>query len=309
VSAASDSALVLSIDLDEWYHSRRWLDGQQATSVPDTRALFNRIYGRDTPAGDVIGPTRQLLDLFDARNVRSTFFVLGEMAAWYPDLIKEIASRGHEIACHGLHHVDMSVLGPDVFARQVAEARSILTELCGQAPVGYRAPNLVYEPWATRILEAQGFLYDSTVCVSRSVGGKYKGWANAPLHPYRPSYDNIALPGNAALIELPLPTFPVIRLSAGSGIVTRILGYHWSAIALATALRKGDTGYYFHPWEIGPRPPSAGSAVKSAIFLRRTGPWMLRTVDRLLTRFEGRIITARDAAERAQVRLKPDTTY
>jgi peptidoglycan/xylan/chitin deacetylase (PgdA/CDA1 family) len=294
-------SLVLSIDLDEWYHSRRWLDGQQAASVPDTRALFRRIYGQDTPAGDVIEPTRSLLDLFARHRVRCTFFVLGEMGVWYPDLVKEIARRGHEIACHGMHHVDMTVLGPAEFARQLQEARSILSGLTGSAPIGYRAPNLVYESWATAILESQGFMYDSTVCVSRSIGGKYRGWSHAPEHPYRPSYDNVAERGAARLIELPLPTFPVIRLSAGSGIVTRILGYHWTAIALSTAIRRGDTGYYFHPWEVGPRPPSTGSRLKSAIFLRRTGPWMMETVDRLLSRFSGRVLTAREAAERCRI--------
>jgi peptidoglycan-N-acetylglucosamine deacetylase len=290
--------LVLSVDLDEWYHSRRWLDGQQRTSVPDTGALFRRLYGRDTPAGDVIEPTRALLALFARHGVRSTFFVLGEMAQWYPELIREISERGHEIACHGMHHVDMTVLGPVEFATQLQEARAVLASVTGTSPTGYRAPNLVYAPWATAILERQGFVYDSTVCVSRSIGDKYKGWSNAPQHPYRPSYDDVARPGNARLIELPLPTFPVIRLSAGSGIPTRILGYHWTAIALAHALRTGDTGYYFHPWEVGARPPSTGGRVKSAIFLRRTGPWMLGAVDRLLSRFSRRVITAAEAAAR-----------
>jgi peptidoglycan-N-acetylglucosamine deacetylase len=297
-SPDSSHRLVLSIDLDEWYHSRRWLDGQQARCVPDTTALFKRIYGRDTPAGDVLEPTRRLLDLFSRHDVRCTFFVLGEMAVWYPDLIREIADRGHEVACHGMHHVDMSVLGPIEFERQLQETRALLTALTGRAPIGYRAPNLVYEPWATAILEAQGFVYDSTVCVSRSIGGKYKGWARAPLHPYRPSYDNVAAPGSARLIELPLPTFPVIRLSAGSGILTRILGYQWTALALAHTIRTGDTGYYFHPWEVGTRPPSSGSSLKSAIFLRRTGPWMMESIERLLERFEGRIMTAAEAANR-----------
>jgi peptidoglycan/xylan/chitin deacetylase (PgdA/CDA1 family) len=290
--------LVLSVDLDEWYHSRRWLDGQQASAVPDTRELFRRLYGRETPAGDVIEPTERLLDLFARHDVRCTFFVLGEMAIWYPDLIRKIAARGHEVACHGMHHVDMTVLGPEEFGKQLREARAVLSPLAGRAPIGYRAPNLVYEPWATAILESEGFVYDSTVCVSRSIGGKYKGWAHAPLHPYQPSYENVAVPGGARLIELPLPTFPIIRLSAGSGIVTRIFGYYWSALALSHTIRSGDTGYYFHPWEVGPRPPAAGARLKSAIFLRRTGPWMLHTIDRLLRRFKGRVMTAREAAER-----------
>ena len=290
--------LVLSVDLDEWYHSRRWIDGQQAVCVPDMPALFQRIYGSDRPRGDVIGPARKLLDVLDAHRSRATFFVLGEMATWYPELVREIAVRGHEIACHGFCHVDMTVLGPEQFRSQLRQARSVLQATTGQTPVGYRAPNLVYEPWATKILESEGFLYDSSVCVSRSIGGKYKGWANAPIHPYHPSYDNVARPGAASLIELPLPPFPGIRVTAGSSIMTRVLGYQWSAIALNTAIRTGDTGYYLHPWECGERLAAQGTTLKARLFLRRTGPWMLAALDRILTTFKGRIVTAREAADR-----------
>jgi hypothetical protein len=291
--------LVVSVDLDEWYHSRRWLDGQQAVCVPDTRAMFQRLYGADRPRGDVIEPTNKLLALFQRHDCRATFFVLGEMAQWYPDLVREIADRGHEIACHGMHHVDMTVLGPEQFATQLRQAREVLAAATGHVPVGYRAPNLVFEPWATRILEAEGFLYDSSVCVSRSIGGKYKGWSGAPIHPYRPHYENVASAGGASLIELPLPPFPILRLSAGSGIMTRVLGYQWSSIAVHAAIRTGDTGYYFHPWEVGACPPQGNShSLKSRLFLRRTGPWMLNAVDRMLSAFSGRVMTARDAADR-----------
>jgi hypothetical protein len=291
--------LVVSVDLDEWFHSRRWTEGVQRDAVPDIAALCRRLYGQDRPPGDLIEPVRAVLALFARHHVRSTFFVLGEVAGWYPDLIREIAAAGHEIACHGLHHVDMTVLGPEAFSAQLAEAAGILDETCGQRPVGYRAPNLVYEPWATRILEDHGFLYDSTVCVSRPIGGKYRNWADAPLHPYRPSYDDVAVPGAANLIELPLPSFPVIKIPAGSSIFTRVLGYHWTMTALRYHIRHGDTGFYFHPWEVGRVPSPAPRGWRQSLFYRRTGPWMLAALDRLLTHFRGRVVTARQAAETA----------
>ena len=87
--------LVLSVDLDEWYHSRRWVDGRQAHGVVDNRELFQRLYGADRPAGEIIPPARALLDLFRRHGVRATFFVLGEIAQYYPDLVREIAGEGH----------------------------------------------------------------------------------------------------------------------------------------------------------------------------------------------------------------------
>jgi hypothetical protein len=286
----------LSVDVDEWFHSRRWVDGQQADALPDMPALFRRIYGSDRPAGEVVAPTLELLDLFDRHHCRCTFFILGEIAVWYPDLVREIAAHGHEIACHGMVHVDITVLGPEVFRRHLEEAVSLLTLVSGHRPIGYRAPNLVYAPWATAILEELGFVYDSTVCVSRSIGGKYKGWARAPQQPYHPSYADVAQRGAARLVELPLPSFPVVRLSAGSGIMTRILGYHWTSIALRATARDGCAMFYFHPWEVGPKPRPEGHRVKNAIFLRRTGPWMMRAVEAILTQFEGRVRTAGECA-------------
>jgi hypothetical protein len=295
---AGPHQLVVSVDVDEWFHSRRWTDGVQTQAVPDVAALCRRLYGSDRPAGEIIAPVRDLLALFARHDVRCTFFVLGEVAEWYPDLIREIAAGGHEIGCHGLHHVDMTVLGPDTFASQLDRAVEILTAVSGQRPVGYRAPNLVYERWATRVLESRGFLYDTTVCVSRPIGGKYHGWSHAPHHPYRPSYDNVAEPGSARLVELPLPSFPVLRLSAGSGILTRIVGFNWTATSLRHHIRTGDTGFYFHPWEVAPPPAAAGQGWRRRVFYRRTGPWMLNAVDRILTEFRGRVATARQVAEK-----------
>jgi peptidoglycan/xylan/chitin deacetylase (PgdA/CDA1 family) len=291
--------LALSVDVDEWFHSRRWVDGHQGRDIPDLAATCRRLYGQDRPAGEVIGPTLALLDLFGRYHCRCTFFLLGEVAEWYPQLVVAIAERGHEIACHGMHHVDMTILGPDRFARDLARARDLLASLTGAPPVGFRGPNLVFEPWATAVLEDLGFVYDSTVCASRSIGGKYKGWANAPTHPYRPSYDTIATPGDARLVELPIPAFPVLKLAAGSGIMTRVIGFRWTMTALTHAIRSGHTVFYFHPWEVGPRPHPRGHRLRNAVFLRHTGEWMMGAVERLLQRFHDRIVPARTLAEEA----------
>jgi len=289
--------LALSVDLDEWYHSRRWVDGRQAREVPDLTAVFRQVYGADRPAGEIVAPTLDLLDLFDEHGVSATFFVLGEVAEWYPDLVREIGRRGHELACHGMRHVDMTVLGPDRFRRELVSAVETIERIAGTRAVGYRAPNLVYASWATRILEDEGFLYDSSVCVSRPLSGKYQGYGKAPVHPYLPAYDDIARPGDARLVELPLPGVPILRLPGGSSIATRLLGYSATRLALAVAIRRGNTAYYLHPWELA-RPPDGGDrSLKNVLFRWRTGSWMRHRLRRLLERYRGRIVTCRESAE------------
>ncbi len=304
--SAADARLVLTVDVEEWYHSGRWLNGEQGRALPDTDALRKRLYGDARPAGEVVAPTRRLLELFARAGVRCTFFVLGDVARFHPELVSAIAEAGHELACHGMHHVDMTVLGPERFEAQLVENADLLHGITGRRPVGYRGPNLVYAPWATRILERNGFVYDSTVCVSRPLGGKYKGWAKAPLHPYRPSYDDVAAMGGARLVELPLPAFPVVKLAAGSAITTRVFGLHWTLTALRHARRYGTTSYYLHPWEIEPMPRREGPWLKSMLFQRRTGAWMLRALERIMALFPGRIVTAGEAAAACTA---PDWAY
>src|SRR5690606_31735397 len=52
----------------------------------------------------VVANTRRMLDVFDAHDVRATFFVLGWVADRHADLVRDIAARGHEVASHGYGH-------------------------------------------------------------------------------------------------------------------------------------------------------------------------------------------------------------
>ena len=43
------------------------------------------------------------MKVFDAAGIHATFFVLGWVAERFPDLVRSMASAGHEIASHGMH--------------------------------------------------------------------------------------------------------------------------------------------------------------------------------------------------------------
>ena len=82
--------------------------------------------------------TRRLLDLFDEREVKATFFVLGWVAERTAHLVKEIAFRGHEIACHGYSHQLVYNQTPDVFREETLRSKQLLEDIV-QLPVrGYR---------------------------------------------------------------------------------------------------------------------------------------------------------------------------
>lgn len=274
--------VVVSIDLDEWYHCR-WATGSLRSRWADTAAVIREHYGSDRPAGELREPTRRILDLLDRHGVRGSFFVLGEVARFYPDLVRDIASRGHEVGCHGFHHVDADLLGPESFRRELTEAKAVLTALVPAPVVGYRAPNLLLRDWMIPALRELGFRYDVSVCTSRAVLGKDFGHDHRASNPYR-FRDRFSRPDPGGdLVEIPLPTFPVLRLPAATGILTRVAGVGWTLTGLRHALATGDAQYYFHPYELGRR-PAVGLSWRERLFMRRVGPWMESAVDRLLTR-------------------------
>jgi peptidoglycan/xylan/chitin deacetylase (PgdA/CDA1 family) len=288
---------VISVDLDEWYHCR-WATGAAHSRWPSTAAVFREHYLGDRPAGELVEPTRRILDLFERHRVRGSFFVLGEVATHYPDLVREIEGRGHEVGCHGFSHVDADLLGPEGFARELARARQVLDALLRRPVVGYRAPNLLLRDWMIPSLRAQGFGYDVSVCTSRSLLGKDFGHEHVADNPYR-FRERFSRPDpEGDLVEIPLPTFPLLRLPAATGILTRVAGVRWTTIALRHALRTGDAQYYFHPYELGPRPAIA-LGLRERLFLRRLGAWMERALDRILTELSGWDVQFETAGELA----------
>jgi peptidoglycan/xylan/chitin deacetylase (PgdA/CDA1 family) len=290
--------VVLSVDLDEWYHCR-WATGSPRSRWKDTASFFRAHYGADRPAGELTAPTRRILELLARRGVRATFFILGEVATHYPELVREIAAAGHEVGSHGFHHVDIDLIGPDGFRDQLARGRDVLAQILGRPPVGYRAPNLLLRDFMIPILREHGFRYDASVCTSRSLLGKDFGHDHVARNPYR-FRERFSRPDPTGdLVEIPIPTVPVLRLPAATGILTRVAGVGWTMWGLRDALATGDAQYYFHPYEMGPR-PRLDLSWRERLFLRRLGPWMERAVDRIVERLQGlgaRFVTAGELAE------------
>ena len=287
------SPLILCIDFEEWYHGR-WATGSPIARWKNVKSFFRDYYHTDKPIGEVIEPTKKILKILKQNDVKATFFILGEMAEWYPDLVRKIASCGHEVACHGLHHRDLTMMQANQFALELAQSRKILEKLSGKKIIGFRAPNLVITPWLHEVLIKQKFLYDSSVCPSRSLQGKYINQTQAPCNPYRVSRESILKKGDTPLYEIPIPAFPILKLPGAVSIATRIFGLKWTEITLNTALKTGAAVYYLHPCEFNPPPKLIDPTFKERIFFRRSGSFMTKALEAILKKYSGRIIPIKD---------------
>jgi peptidoglycan/xylan/chitin deacetylase (PgdA/CDA1 family) len=101
--------------------------------------------------------TPQVLDILDRYAVRATFFCIGDNAAKYPQLCREIVRRGHAVENHSQHHRHhFSLLGPGGLRREVQAAQDTLSAITGTPPRFFRAPAGLRNPFLDAVLTRQG---------------------------------------------------------------------------------------------------------------------------------------------------------
>src|SRR5450432_546606 len=83
--------------------------------------------------------TLRALDLLDRFDIKATFFVLGWVADRQPDLIKEVARRGHELGNRGLYQRSTRRMTPDEFRDDLRRSRDAVERASETNVVGYRA--------------------------------------------------------------------------------------------------------------------------------------------------------------------------
>ena len=288
-----ESKILLSVDMDEWYQCR-WATGSEYALWPDIQMFFREYYQSDGPIGEIIPLTDRILELFSCYDIHATFFITGEMANYYPELVRGITDLGHEIASHNYAHKDYDDSNRDEFYDNLKKSKELLEEISGQTVLGYRAPNSTISNYMIEALLDLGFKYDSSVTSTRPFMGKFGHFTNAPINPYELSETDFATPGKSGLWEFPWPVFPILRLPSGSGIVSRIAGYWYTIASIEHALKTGDTVYYFHPYEIGPYPDIQGLNLRTRIFLRNLGDNYFGMLHMLIKRYQGRFTSGRE---------------
>ena len=278
--------ILLSVDMDEWYQCR-WATGSVYARWPDTRTFFREYYHTDQPVGEIIPLTEKILRLFDENDLSATFFFTGEIASYYPDLVKDIVHNGHEIASHNFLHKDYSDTNAKEFYENLKRSKYVLEKLSGQEILGYRAPNSTVSNYMIKDLIQLGFKYDSSITPTRPFMGKFGNYASAPINPYQVSKEDFSKPGDSGLWEFPWPVFPYLNLPAGSGIMSRIAGYRYTVVSLDHALKTGDSVYYFHPYEIGSKPNLDTINFKTRVFLKNLGEPYLRMLGKIIKKYKG----------------------
>ena len=136
--------------------------------------------------------TRRVLSVLAPSRHRATFFVLGERAERYPDVIREIRDAGHTLAIHGYVHDRWHPLrGPKRIADELVRALDVVERISGLRPTWFRPP--------------VGQTSPSSVIGVRRAGLKLMGWSGR-------GYDGVASRSPERVLES-------ARKSLGDGAV------------------------------------------------------------------------------------------
>jgi polysaccharide deacetylase family protein (PEP-CTERM system associated) len=237
-----------SVDVEDWYQVA---DFDAVIPFPTWDRYESRV-GRNT---DVV------LRLLDEAGCRGTFFVLTWNAERHPEIVRRIATAGHEVATHGYAHRIVYEQTPAEFRADVERAKKTLEDITGEPVIGYRAPSFSFTQrslWAPDVLLDLGFRYDSSVFPVRD---SLYGMPDAERFPYV-----IRERDGRRLVEFPITTTELFgrNLPLGGGAYLRVLPYRYMRWGMRRVNRRErqPAVVYIHPWEVDPEQPRMKTAGK-----------------------------------------------
>lgn len=252
-----------SVDLEDWY---------QGIELPLDS------WGKHT--GRIREGLDPLLELLDKHGTKGTFFTLGWIGEKYPELIKQIAGAGHELASHGYSHEKVYNLSPEAFRAEISRTKKVLEDISGTSVIAFRAPFFSITNrslWALDVLREEGYEIDCSISPVKT--WRY-GISTTP--------DEIFSIKENGLIEFPVSTFKLLTKKLGiGGAYFRLFPYLLTSNGLKQRFKEGKPSmFYIHPWEYDPHHPVVTMERKAKIThytrLSKTIPF----TDKLLAQFK-----------------------
>lgn len=248
----------MTIDVEEWFN---------ILDVPG-EIPFEKW---DEQENRLVPNMKRLLALLRKNNVKATCFWLGYFAERYPELVRQCAEEGHEIASHGYAHILAFKSGREEFREDITKAKDILENIIQKPVLGFRAAGFSTtddSTWVFDEIRQAGYLYDSSVFpASRNNGGMI----SSPLGIY-------TIKTSAGdLLEIPQSMVTMFghRLNMFGGGYLRLFPYPMIKWGISKLQKENlPLVVYIHPREIDPDHPRLKMSVyrhfKSYVNLRST---------------------------------------
>lgn len=201
----------------------------------------------------------RILEMFAEKEIETTFFVTGYFARLFPECVKKISERGHEIGSHSLYHDkhhghDVTDLKTQI--NHLSTSKQILEDITGQEVISFRAPALRVNEFTGIALAETGFKIDSSIASQRfdmflSFGAfKKLKWMFAPRLPYRTAAESLFRKGNGPITEIPLSALFAPYLGTTMRIFPGFTQLQHHLVHLENKLNGKPVVFDFHPNEI-----------------------------------------------------------
>jgi polysaccharide deacetylase family sporulation protein PdaB len=86
----------------------------------------------------------QIMEVLDKHQVKTTFFMTGEWVEKYPECVKTLVEKGHDLGNHSASHPDMTKLSKEKQKEQILKVHSAVKELTGYEMELFRPPYGAY---------------------------------------------------------------------------------------------------------------------------------------------------------------------
>ncbi|HLO45334.1 MAG TPA: polysaccharide deacetylase family protein [Leadbetterella sp.] len=151
---------ILTFDIEEWFHI---LDNDATKTEAEWEGFESRIHGNMSKIHGMLG------------NQKATFFCLGWVARKFPEVLKEIDRRGHEIATHSDLHQLAYEQNRHTFEQDLERSIKSIEDVIGKKVRAYRAPGfslMEQNKWVFEVLMKNGIEIDASIFpAKRSHGG------------------------------------------------------------------------------------------------------------------------------------------
>ncbi len=213
---------ILTFDIEEWYIEKAFGGGR----------AFRYQEFDDTLS--------KVLDELDRLDIKGTFFCVGKLGSEFPDVVRRIASRGHEIGCHSYIHVWVNKMTEEVLHKDTTNALKALEDVVGQKVTSYRAPAFSItekNPWAISVLADCGIETDASIFPGPRDFGGYPSFPQD--RPCKIEYQG------ATLKEFPIGMMSVLgrKIAYSGGGYFRLIPY-W--LTSWTMSKRNYDICYFH---------------------------------------------------------------
>jgi len=228
---------LLGIDFEDWFHPE----------------LIQKFLTNKEKKPEIIKGIDKIIDWLNHHETYATFFVVGELLEYQPEILDKIIENGHEIGFHTMHHTRLDTLNfKEKFENEIKE----FSKMTSGKSKGFRAPTFSLNEsskWLIDVLEKNEYQYDSSVVPAKT---SLYGLPNAGKKPYKISSKSLESEDpKGSIIEFPILTTKFLgkEIPAGGGFFLRFLPQKiiQNGIKKYEKLQIPST-FYIHSWELTP---------------------------------------------------------